>query len=82
MLIHWLLSTLGFHWDGLEKLLENEPRKLIVDGEVRKDALEKSKISEEELEHVIREEGGVESVEDVKTAHLERDGSITVIKKD
>lgn len=79
--IHWLLATAEFYWSPIGDVIENERRKLVVDGEVKKDALRESKISDDELDQAIRE-CGLENVKDVKLANLERDGSITVIAKD
>ncbi|HEX6279463.1 MAG TPA: YetF domain-containing protein [Pyrinomonadaceae bacterium] len=78
--MHWLLATLEFYWSPVGDLIENKRRKLVVDGEVNKVALKESKISDEELKQAIRE-CGLEKVEDVKVAYLERDGSISVIPK-
>lgn len=77
--LHWLTATASFYWPAFERTVENDPRKLIDNGEIIRDALEKSKISDKDLLQALREHGGVEKPEDVKTAFLERDGSITVI---
>ncbi|MBK9153875.1 MAG: DUF421 domain-containing protein [Chloracidobacterium sp.] len=77
--LHWLTATISFYWPAFERTVENDPRKLIEDGKVIREAMEKSKISDDDLLQALRERGGVEKPEDVKTAFLERDGSITVI---
>ena len=80
--LHWLVATVSYYWPAFEKTVENDPRKLIDNGSVIRDALEKSKISDDDLLQALREHGGVEKPEQVETAYLERDGSITVIPKD
>jgi len=80
--LHWLVTTASFYWPGFEKTVENDPRTLIDDGKVDRDALEKSKISDDDLLQALREHGGVERPEEVSKATLERDGSITVIPKE
>ncbi|HSI88732.1 MAG TPA: YetF domain-containing protein [Pyrinomonadaceae bacterium] len=77
--LHWLVATVSYYLPAFEKVVENDPRKLIDNGKIDRDALEKSKISDDDLLQALREHGGVEKAEDVKTATLERDGSITVI---
>ncbi len=79
--LHWLLATVSYYWPAFEKVVEESPRELIVDGEVQEDAAQKSKLTDADLEQALREEGGVESPDEVKKAYLERDGSVTVIPK-
>lgn len=79
MLLHWLIATVSFYWEGFSRVVENTPRKLIVDGEMQKDAMEKSKIAENDLMQALRDRANTESPEKVKTAYLERDGNITVV---
>ncbi|MBA2379244.1 MAG: DUF421 domain-containing protein [Blastocatellia bacterium] len=78
---HWLMATVAYYWPAFEKVIEDRPRELIIDGEVQEDAAEKSKLTDEDIKQALREEGGVETPEEVKTAYLERDGSVTVIPK-
>jgi uncharacterized membrane protein YcaP (DUF421 family) len=77
--LHWMVATVSFYFPTFENAVENDPRKLIDNGKIDKDALAKSKISDDDLLQALREHGGVEKPEEVKTAFLERDGSITVI---
>jgi uncharacterized membrane protein YcaP (DUF421 family) len=80
-IIHWVIATIVFYWGGFGKVVDNASRKLIVDGEINADALEKSKISEDDLMQALREKGSVDDPADVKAAYLESDGIITVIPK-
>jgi uncharacterized membrane protein YcaP (DUF421 family) len=80
--IHWLLVTISFYWEGFDKVVENQERELVIDGEIQHDAMEASKITENDLLQALREKGGVEDPQEVKLASLERDGTITVIPKD
>lgn len=79
VVLHWLLATVSYYWPAFSRVVENVPRKLIVDGEIQTDAMRRSKIDESDLLQALREEGNVESPEEVKSAYLERDGKITVI---
>ena len=80
--LHWLVATISYYWQGFEKVVEDDPRKLIENGKVDRDAMKKSKISDDDLLQALRQEGSVEKPEEVKVAYLERDGSITVIPKE
>ena len=77
--MHWIISTLSFYFENFSGVVKTNSRKLIIDGEIQKDAMQKSKLGENDLLQSIRQKGNVEKFEDVKTAYLERDGSITVI---
>ncbi len=81
MILHWLIATLSFYWEGFGKVVENTPRKLIIDGEIQKDAMAKSKIGEGDLLQAMRDKANLEAPEKVKVAYLERDGNITVVPK-
>jgi uncharacterized membrane protein YcaP (DUF421 family) len=63
------------------KAIIGEPRILINNGEVIKSALKAEDITHHELMAALREHG-LESVEDVRLAVLEVDGSISVLPKD
>jgi uncharacterized membrane protein YcaP (DUF421 family) len=80
--LHWGIATISYHWKGFANTVDNDPRDLISDGEVDKDAMKKSKITQAELDRVVREKGHVESADEVRSAKLEPDGAITVITKE
>lgn len=80
--LHWLISIISFYSRRFSKIIKNTPRKLIVGGEIQKDAMRKSKIGKNDLLEAVREEVHIDSLDKVETAYLERDGNITVIPKD
>ena len=81
VILHWVIATLSYYSDYFGNIVKDKPRELIVEGEIREDALQKSKIGKKDLMQALREEANLESIEEVKTAYLERDGNITVIPK-
>ena len=81
VLLHWLIATVTFYFDGIGKFIKNTNRELIIDGKVQEDALRKSKIGMHDLLQALRSEANIESPDDVKVAYLERGGEITVIPK-
>jgi uncharacterized membrane protein YcaP (DUF421 family) len=80
--LHWLVSTAAFHWDGVSGLLKGRPRPLIRDGELLRDHLRASNVGEEDLREALRANAQTEHFEDVRLATLERNGDITVIRRD
>ena len=78
--IHWIIAIITFYFDT-DGAIKSSERQLIKDGEIIKNAMRKSKLGENDLLQAMREKGNVESLDKVKSAYLERDGTITVIPK-
>lgn len=76
--IHWLIAIVTYYFDT-DEVIKNSERQLVKDGEINEDAMQKSKLGENDLLQAMRQKGKVESLDKVKAAYLERDGSITVI---
>ncbi len=82
MAIHYFISYVGYYYSDASKLVKNQERQLIKDGVVDDEAMLNSKLGDNDLLQALRQKGSVESASDVKSAYLERDGSITVIPKE
>ncbi|SEW13537.1 Protein of unknown function [Chryseobacterium wanjuense] len=78
---NFIVKRFMFSNRKFETLLEDDPVILVRDGKVDEMALDKVKISKNELEEAIREHG-VDSIENVKLSILEVDGNISVISED
>lgn len=78
--LHYIISTISYYWSGFESVIESDIRKLVEDGKIDEKAMKASKITDEDLEQACHD-GGVDKVDDVKAAYLERDGSITIVPK-
>ena len=76
--IHWIIALVTYYFDTKD-VIKNSERQLVKDGEVDEDAMRKSKLGENDLLQAMRQKGNVESLDKVKAAYLERDGSITII---
>lgn len=79
--LHWIIAAFTYKNDKVSEYVKNSARKLIEDGKIDEDAMEESKIGKNDLLQALREKGGVEKPEEVKSAYLERDGTITVIPR-
>lgn len=66
----------------LEKWVDGTPVVLINDGKVLKDALELTRVDESDILEAARRLRGIERIEQIKYAVLEKDGGITVIAKE
>jgi uncharacterized membrane protein YcaP (DUF421 family) len=67
------------HWIGT--LVKGTSEVVIENGEVKTDVLRRNDFSEGDLLEDLRVNGGVASPEEVKLAHIERNGDLSVIKK-
>lgn len=79
--VNYLLENVLYHSSRIEKLIEGTAIMLIYKGRLLRKHMELAKITQEELEAVVREHG-VKSITDVDLAVLEVDGNISVLSDD
>jgi len=82
MLIHYSIAYVTYYHSEYSSLFKSSERRLICDGVVDEEAMRISKLGVNDLLQCIRQQAGVETAEEVKSAYLERDGSITIIPKE
>jgi uncharacterized membrane protein YcaP (DUF421 family) len=75
------VARIGQRIPYLEHLFESEATPLVKDGKLIKRNLERENVEMEELMMAAREHG-IDELERVDAAYLERDGSISIIAKD
>ena len=61
--------------------LEDVPLVLVEDGKILKERMQKSRISEGDILQAARDKQGLENMEQVKYAVLERTGTISIVPK-
>ena len=67
---------------SLERWVDDVPLILLEDGRPMKERMEKSRVDEADILHAARECQGLERLEQIKYAVLERSGEITIIPKE
>jgi uncharacterized membrane protein YcaP (DUF421 family) len=77
--LNFLMGAATFRSKKLEALIEGRPQVLIHNGRLYAEVMAKAQLTHHELNEALRKEG-CSSVEDVRSAILENDGSITVMK--
>jgi len=77
-----IISIISIYNKAFGKLVKGQSRSLWKNGTINTLNLHKSLLSENDLMESIRKEGNTTSLEDIEEAFLERDGTISVIKKD
>lgn len=75
------LSLLKLYFPGLEKWLDGRPFIIVEDGKCLKERMNKARVDEGDVMEAARERHGLESMEQIKFAILERGGIITIIPK-
>jgi uncharacterized membrane protein YcaP (DUF421 family) len=81
VVLHSLLTWATVLLPGLGPLLKGRPRRLVKDGQIDKRALFRSGLGENDLIEALRTKQ-VAGPEQVSEAWLERDGDISVLKRD
>jgi uncharacterized membrane protein YcaP (DUF421 family) len=77
--MHWLFSALAFRSHLFGEAIKGEPRVLVRDGAIDREALRHAHMSERDLWEDLHGEG-VSRLEQVAEARLERSGKLSVIK--
>ena len=77
--MHWLFSALAFRSHRFGQAIKGEPRVLVRDGTIDREAMRRAHMSEHDLWEDLRSEG-VSRLEQVAEARLERSGKLSVIK--
>jgi len=80
VLLHRLLAWAAFRWHAIGRWVKGDPEVVIRDGVVNEDVLRRHRVSKRDLEEDLRSEG-VEDLGGVSRGYLERNGKVTVIRK-
>ena len=75
------LSLVKGRVPGLEKLIDDVPLVLVEDGRPLKERMDKARVDEEDILASARQSQGLERMEQIKYAVLERSGGISVVPK-
>jgi uncharacterized membrane protein YcaP (DUF421 family) len=76
-----LFSVLTRRWEGFGKLVDDVPLVIVEDGKLVQDRMRRERVSENEVMEAARELQGLERLEQVRYAILERNGHITIIPR-
>jgi len=80
VLLHRIISIISFYSDAFGCLVKGDSKTLVKDGTRKEDALRSEGISDKDLLEEIRLNGNLGSWQEVKTATLERNGQVSVVK--
>jgi uncharacterized membrane protein YcaP (DUF421 family) len=81
MVIDIGLSLLRERWPRLNRIIEGLPLILVEDGGPIKERVDQSRVDEEDILAAARESQGIERMDQIKYAVLERNGGTSIIPK-
>jgi uncharacterized membrane protein YcaP (DUF421 family) len=76
-----LMSLLKQRSKWFDRLLDDIPLVIVVDGKPLKDRMDKSRVDEDDVLDAARETHGLEHMDQIRHAILERDGRISIIPR-
>lgn len=76
-----LFSVLARRWKAFGKLVEDVPLIIVENGKALQDRMNRERVGEDEVMEAARELHGLERLEQVRYAILERNGHITIIPR-
>ena len=74
-----MVSKITARFRGFDKIVNSVPTVILRDGVPLKDRMDKERVSVEDILEAARSSQGLENLEQVKYAILEKDGSISII---
>jgi uncharacterized membrane protein YcaP (DUF421 family) len=82
VLVHRALALGSSRWPRLEDFVNGREIVLVRDGHVNEGAMRRALVSRSNLEEAMRQQLGNADLDKVACAFLERDGKLTVVKRD
>jgi uncharacterized membrane protein YcaP (DUF421 family) len=79
--LHRLLAWAAFHSAWVGRLVNGEAHQLTDNGQLRAEVLCQHNLTPEDVLADLRKNGNLDALDQAKTVCLERDGSISVVKK-
>lgn len=76
-----LISVMTSRWKGFGKLVEDVPLVIVEDGKLLEDRMHRERVSKDEVMEAARELQGLERLDQIRYAILERDGHITIVPR-
>ena len=76
-----VMSLLKQRYKWFDRLLDDIPLVIVADGKPLKDRMEKARVDEDDVLDAARENCGLERMDQIRHAILERDGQISIIPR-
>ncbi len=79
--MHWAFAAIAYRTTFFATLVKGDKRVLVKNGEILWDNMRAGHIGERDLEEAMRVNGRIEELDEVEEAYLERNGQISIIRK-
>jgi uncharacterized membrane protein YcaP (DUF421 family) len=79
--LHRIFAWISLHSHAFGKLIKGSPKQIVKDGKIIRKNMDRCLVTDRDLEESIRLEAGVDSLDDIASAYVERGGTISLIKK-
>ena len=76
-----LFSVVAKRWKSFDKLIEDVPLVILKDGRPIREHMQKERVDEDDILEAARRQDGLERLDQIKYAILERTGQITIVPK-
>lgn len=74
-----MISLASSKWKKVDKVINGVPLIILMDGKLLKERMEKARIDESDIMEAARKLRGIDSIDKIKYAVLEKDGQISII---
>jgi uncharacterized membrane protein YcaP (DUF421 family) len=81
VVLHRLMGMLACRSPWLDVFLKGKPRVLVERGEIHRDNLRRTRISDDDLDMALHLDGKMQTLEEVELARFERNGEISLIPR-
>jgi uncharacterized membrane protein YcaP (DUF421 family) len=79
--INILISLLKQRYKWIDRMLDDIPLVIVADGKPLKERMDKARVDEDDVLDAARESCGLERMDQIRHAILERDGQISIIPR-
>lgn len=81
VLLHWVLAWASFHYPWVDRLVKGRVYLLARQGKADAEQLRRLRLNDLDLREGLHENGNLAEVSQTEAVYLERDGTISVVKK-
>jgi len=81
VILHRLFAWIALYNDAFGSLIKGNSKIIYTEGKIIRKNMKRFFITDKDLLEEVRLQGNVESLDEIKSAYVERNGKITIIKK-
>jgi uncharacterized membrane protein YcaP (DUF421 family) len=82
LVLHWLFGATAVRWPWFDRMVHGQPLVLIRDGHLEEASMRRHHLTREDVLEDVRHAIQSEDLEQLKSGFLDRNGGISVVRKD